>query len=79
MPRNIPQPDLTSEDRLSKVAFILAKGVDRWRRQVKPDRIMPDSEPPDSPKTGLATCSETSLSVSHDTHGLSLRDDGDTA
>ena len=79
MPKDISQYELKPSDRLREVASILARGVDRWRRQVQSGLSMPDSAPSKSSKTGLATCFETSLSVSHDTCGLRLRDDGDAA
>jgi hypothetical protein len=74
----IAKAELSPTDRLREVASILARGADRWRRQVKSGLSMPDSASSKLPETGLATCSETGVSVSR-AHGLHLRDDGDMA
>lgn len=79
MPNDDSQAELMPQERLREVASILARGVARWRKQVKSSRLMPDSGARKPPDTGLATCFETRLSVSHDTRGLGLRDDGDEA
>ena len=77
MPKISSQPEPKPTDRLREVASILARGVVRWRKQVKSGHLMPVSGPKNGPGIGLEVPVETSLSVSLDTRGLRLRHDGD--
>lgn len=79
MPKSCPAMDLSPQERLREVASILARGVARWRREVKADQIMHGSVTEDSAGIGLEKPVETILSVSPRTHGLGLWDDGDAA
>lgn len=79
MPKPLPQLVLSPADCHREVASILARGVVRWRKQVKLGHFATDSEAEKPPKTGLATCFETPLSGSLNTRGLRLREDGDDA
>ena len=77
MPKYISQPEVGPGDRLREVASILARGVVRWRKQVKAGQIMPVSGPENGPGIHLEVPAKTVLSVSPSTRGLRLRDDGD--
>jgi hypothetical protein len=77
MPKPISQAELTPHERLRAVASILARGVARCRKRVQAGRIMHVSGDEDSPGIGLEVPGETRPSVSHETHGLRLRADGD--
>ncbi|QDV91520.1 hypothetical protein RAS2_26220 [Phycisphaerae bacterium RAS2] len=74
---DVSQPELSPAERLRAVASILARGVARWRQHVRAGRSMHVSSDEDSPGIGLEVPGETRPSVSHDTHGLRLRADGD--
>lgn len=77
MPKPIPHAKLPPTERLRAVASILAHGVARWRQRARAERSMHVSSDKDSPVIGLEVPGETRPSVSHDTHGLRLRADGD--
>ena len=79
MPKSCPAMDLSPEERLREVASILARGVIRWRNEVKAGRIMHAAVTGDSPGIGLEVPSQTVLSVSPSTRKLAMRDDGDAA
>ena len=66
MPTNNSQADLSAIGRFRGVTSILARGMVRSRNNVKSGRFTADSGAEKPPKTGLATCLETSLSGSLD-------------
>jgi len=70
---------ISAEQRRREVAAILARGVLRLRRNASKIgfRHAPESAP--DQQNCLELPVETRLSVSHGTHGLRLRDDGDDA
>ncbi len=79
MPKACPAMDLSPEERLREVASILARGVARWRKEVKAGRIMHDVATGATTGIGLEVPSKTVLSVSPSTRKLAMRDDGDAA
>lgn len=64
MPKPLSQSIISPADRLHEVASILAHSVTHWRDHGKAGCFMPVSGPENGPKSGLDSCSETSLSVS---------------
>ena len=77
MPRCNSQSDAIPADRLREVASILARGVVRWRKQVKAGRITPVSDQENAPRIRLEVPAKTVLSVSPSTRGLAMRVAGD--
>ena len=60
---------LTAEQRCQAVAAILARGVLRYHRHIRPPDSGPGENSPDSSPGGLEVLAETRLSVSERTTG----------
>lgn len=78
MPKRTDAP-LDPAERRRQVASILARGVVRWRRQVKSATISDVRESAPAAKNRLELSRETRLSVSDGTRGFTMRADGDNA
>ena len=70
---------MSPNERRRQVAAILARGVLRQRRIARIGRTTHAPESQDLAEKGLELPAETRLSVSDDTRGLRLRDNGDNA
>jgi hypothetical protein len=78
MPKRTDAP-LDPAVRRRQVASILARGVVRWRRQVKATTISDAQKSRPAAETCLELSRKTRLSVSDGTRGFTPRDDGDDA
>ena len=78
MPPRTDAP-LSPTERRRQVASILARGVVRWRRQVKSAAISDAQESAPTGENRLELSRETRLSVSDGTRGFTMRADGDDA
>lgn len=70
---------LDPAERRRQVASILARGVARWRRQVKATTISDAQKSAPAAENRLELFRETRLSVSDGTRGFTMRADGDDA
>ena len=77
MPRRTEAQPISPGERRGEVAAILARGILRLRRIARPGGNIPAPESQDLPENGLELPGETRLSVSDETRGLRLRNDGD--
>ena len=79
MPKRSPTAPMSPDERCSEIALILAHGVVRWRKLARNGGFLDASESSHSHQNSLELTGETRLSVSDDTPGLCLRDNGDDA